>query len=127
MPGGHAAGAGLRGGEDHRWLAQAAAAVPRVGEVLSSADPRLLGAVLHLSVRDPGRFDGRHAGAGHSEQLKEDLRRARCEEYRDLSGVNLASLLVAGLVSTSLMVSILLLVYLGNEATAGSIGASLGT
>ena len=46
--------------------------------------------------------------------------RQRCEEYRDLSGVNLASLLVAGLVSTSLMVSILLLVYLGNEDTISS-------
>lgn len=36
-------------------------------------------------------------------------------EYTELSGVNLASLLVAGLVSTALIVSILLLVYLGNE------------
>lgn len=36
-------------------------------------------------------------------------------EYTELSGVNLSSLLVAGLVSTALIVSILLLVYLGNE------------
>ena len=40
----------------------------------------------------------------------------RPQEYTELSGVNLASLLVAGLVSTALIVSILLLVYLGNEA-----------
>eukprot|EP00435_Cladocopium_sp_Y103_P051294 s992_g15.t2 len=36
-------------------------------------------------------------------------------EYTELSGVNLSSLLVAGMVSTALIVSILLLVYLGNE------------
>ena len=40
----------------------------------------------------------------------------RAQEYTELSGVNLSSLLVAGLVSTALIVSILLLVYLGNEA-----------
>ena len=40
----------------------------------------------------------------------------RPQEYTELSGVNLSSLLVAGLVSTALIVSILLLVYLGNEA-----------
>ena len=40
------------------------------------------------------------------------------QEYTELSGVNLSSLLVAGNVSTALMVCILLLVYLGNEARA---------
>jgi len=36
-------------------------------------------------------------------------------EYTELSGVNLSSLLVAGMVSSALIFSILLLVYLGNE------------
>ncbi|CAE7496887.1 unnamed protein product [Symbiodinium natans] len=37
------------------------------------------------------------------------------EDYTEFSGVNLASLVVAGTVSISLMVSIFVLVYLGNE------------
>ena len=40
----------------------------------------------------------------------------------EYSGVNLASLVVAGTVSISLMVSIFVLVYLGNEADLQGIG-----
>jgi len=50
----------------------------------------------------------------------------RPQEYTELSGVNLASLLVAGLVSTALIVSILLLVYLGNEALYTERGQMFG-
>lgn len=44
------------------------------------------------------------------------LQSALPKEYTELSGVNLSSLLVAGMVSSALIFSILLLVYLGNEA-----------
>ena len=44
------------------------------------------------------------------------------QDYMEYSGVNLASLVVAGTVSISLMVSIFVLVYLGNEADLQGIG-----
>ena len=48
--------------------------------------------------------------------LKQPFWRKLAQEYTELSGVNLSSLLVAGNVSVALIVSILMLVYLGNEA-----------